>query len=66
MSIKKYIADMTNEEFLQNLDGYGEYNEYIHEAAKRLRLMLQPGDSGECPLCGALTWPDGKQFDYTP
>ena len=23
-------------------------------------------DSGRCPMCGAFTWPDGKEFDYTP
>lgn len=23
-------------------------------------------DSGKCPKCGALTWPDGAEFDYTP
>lgn len=29
--------------------------------------MIEPSeDNGKCPVCGALTWPDGVEFDYTP
>ena len=37
MKIPQYIAEMSDEEFLESLDDYGVGWVYIHEAAKRIR-----------------------------
>lgn len=39
MNIPKYITEMSLDELLEELDGYGDGWYYIHEAAKRIRKL---------------------------
>lgn len=71
--LQKLVDRLTNEIFHKerynaapSMDRIKATMAAVNKYTGKNDLTNKTKDSGRCDKCGALTWPDGKEFDYTP